>query len=84
MPFIFVVRIKDKRDEFIEYCSKKNIDTGIHWQPGHLFSYLRGCKFEDLSVTEKIGNQIVTIPMYPDLTEFEQGYIIDVINKFNT
>ncbi len=84
LPFIFVIRVKNKRDEFIDYCNKKNIDTGIHWQPGHQFSYLKSCKFKDLSVTEKIGDEIVTIPMYPDLSKKEQNYIIDVINNFKT
>lgn len=83
VPFIFVVRIlNNKRAEFIDYLSKYGVDTGIHWQPGHKFSYFNGCRCGDLSVTNMISNEIVTIPMYPDLTELDMKKIVKTIKSF--
>lgn len=80
-PFIYVVRIPKNRTKFREKLSEHGIDTGIHWQPGHNFSYFSNCKKGDLSVTEKISDQILTLPMYPDLTNDELQTIINSIKK---
>ena len=39
-------------------------------------------KFGDLPVTEKIYNQILSLPMYPPLTKGEMDYIAENIEKF--
>lgn len=83
VPFIFVVRIlEQKRTEFRKYLKENGVDTGIHWQPGHKFSYFSSCKAGDLTITEKISDEIVTIPMYPDLHENQLKSIIHTIQKF--
>lgn len=81
-PFMFVIRIlHNKRQKFIEFLREHGVDTGIHWQPGHKFSCFQHCKKGDLSVTEEIGNQIVTLPMYPDLTRDEMEKVVSVIQE---
>ncbi len=35
-----------------------------------------------LPVTEKIGNEIVTIPIHPNLSELQVKKIIDSVNSF--
>lgn len=83
LPFIFVVRIlNERRDDFRDYMKSQDIDIGVHWRPGHHFSLFKDCRKGDLSVTEKIGNQIATIPMYPDLSFDQQTKIIFAIKSF--
>lgn len=83
LPFIFVVRIlSGRRDDFRDYMKSQGIDIGVHWRPGHQFSLFENCHKGDLSVTETIGNQIATIPMYPDLTVDQQTKIISAIKSF--
>lgn len=83
IPFIFVVRISnEKRAEFREHLFLKCIDTGIHWQPGHTFSYFSSCLSGDLSVTNMIAREIVTIPMYPGLTDAQLVTVVDTIKSF--
>jgi dTDP-4-amino-4,6-dideoxygalactose transaminase len=81
-PFIFVVRIKKERKDFIAHCKKNGIDTGIHWQPGHLFSFFKNCHTHNLDVTNNIAKEIVTLPMYPCLTEEQINLIVNVVNSF--
>jgi len=83
VPFIYVIRILNgKRAKFREFMKDNGIDTGIHWQPGHMFSYFSKCRKGDLSVTEKIGQEIVTLPLFPELTEEERIKIVSKVKEF--
>ena len=81
----FSIRCK-KRDDLKEYLSKNGIPTAIHYpKPLHLqecFSYL-GYKKGDFPVSEKIANEILSLPMNPYLDNEEIKFICDVINSFN-
>ncbi len=79
LPHIFVVKA-NKRDELREYLINNNIECGIHYKPNHL---LTKYKIDyALVVTERIYNQIITLPCHYDLTNEEQSYIIDKIKDF--
>lgn len=83
IPFIFVVRIlNEKRDDFRQFLLQNGVDTGIHWQPGHKFSFFNNCKKSDLKITDQISTEIVTLPMFPDLSESNLNKIIEVIKKY--
>lgn len=83
LPFIFVVRVlNNKRDAFRKALREQGVDTGIHWQPGHAFSLFKNVKKGDLSVTDKISKEIVTLPMYPDLSHDETQKVVRVIKDF--
>ena len=81
----YVVMIKDRRDEFMEYLAKNNITTIIHYPiPPHLseaYDYL-GLKDGVLPITEYYAKTVLSIPMYNGMTTEEQDYVIDAINKF--
>ena len=36
-----------------------------------------------LPMTEKISQQVLTLPMYPNMTNEEKNYLIDSIDEFN-
>ena len=80
----FVIR-SEHRDALAQYLSEHQIGTLIHYPvPPHLseaYSYL-GYKKGDLPITEKIADTVLSIPMYTGLTEEEQVYVIDALNKF--
>jgi dTDP-4-amino-4,6-dideoxygalactose transaminase len=84
-PFIYVVRVQNgKRQDFINYMKTHGVDTGIHWQPGHKFSFLKNEGAGPLVITDKISEEIVTLPTYPDLTDEELFKVISVIKSFFT
>ncbi len=79
---LYVVKTP-KRDQLKEYLEKNNIKTEIHYPtPAHLqpgypeFHYLKGT----LSVTEKQAKEILSIPIYPELTQEEIETVISKIN----
>ncbi|MCL4385577.1 MAG: DegT/DnrJ/EryC1/StrS family aminotransferase [Actinobacteria bacterium] len=82
---LFVARCKEERSKLIGYLLKEGISVLIHYPiPIHLqpaYSFL-SYKAGDLPVTEKISQEILSIPIYPELEDKEIDYIIDKINKF--
>ncbi len=82
-PFIYVVRVSNgKRQDFINHMKSHGVDTGIHWQPGHKFSFLKNERSGSLIITDKIGEEIVTLPTYPDLTDEELSKVANTIRSF--
>ncbi|MEA2473003.1 MAG: hypothetical protein QOE06_918 [Thermoleophilaceae bacterium] len=65
VPFLYYVRVPAQlRDGLRSHLSELGIDTGIHWQPGHAFTLLRDCRRGDLSVTDRVGTEIVSLPLH--------------------
>jgi len=79
----FSIRIKN-REKIRKYLQEKGIPTAIHYPvPLHLqecFSYL-GYKKGDLPVSEKVAEEILSLPMNPYLTEEEIEYIAENLIK---
>ncbi|NDF48338.1 MAG: DegT/DnrJ/EryC1/StrS family aminotransferase, partial [Nitrosopumilaceae archaeon] len=68
------------RKQFRKKLSEIGIETGIHYKPVHKMSmYKTSVK---LPITEKISQQIVTLPTHPNLTEEDLTKIIESVNKF--
>lgn len=62
----------------------QNIFAQIHYIPCHLMPYYRefGWKEGDMPKAEKYYKHCISLPMYPTLTEDEQGFVIQVILDF--
>ena len=61
---------------------KNGINLGIHYKlPVHKQAILNNYKF-NLPTTERISNEIVSLPIYIDLNEKLQNKVIRLINSF--
>ena len=83
VPHIFVLRVKKiNRDLVRERLKNLGIHTGIHYKPNHLLKYFDSGKKFLLPITEKIYNEIITLPLHPDLTFDDVEYISHELKKF--
>lgn len=83
VPFIYYLRIKkNMRDVFMEYLRKCEIDTGIHWQPGNKFSLFKKIKNLHLIETNKVADEIVTLPLHSNMKAKEQNEVVNTVNNF--
>ena len=83
VPFLYYIRVpSDVRDKFKSFLYDNGIDTGIHWQPGHWFSLLKEAKRGDLSVTDKIGNEILSLPLHSNMRQEDLDKIVQYIKLF--
>jgi dTDP-4-amino-4,6-dideoxygalactose transaminase len=82
VPHIFPVRVKDvRRDALKDFLQGKGIETGIHYYPVHRLTFFlkKGARFP---VTEKVYNEVLSLPLHPALTRAEQGRVISAIQEF--
>ena len=71
----------ENRKQFRKKLANEGIETGTHYKPVHHMSYYKNKK--PLPITEKISNEIVTIPIHPNLTDKQLSKIVHFINKFS-
>jgi dTDP-4-amino-4,6-dideoxygalactose transaminase len=80
----FVVKT-NKRDELASYLKDRGISTIIHYPvPPHLqeaYGYL-GYERGAFPITERLANQVLSLPLYNGMTKEEQDYVIEAINSF--
>jgi len=83
VPFIYYLRVPEEiRDDFRIYLGERGVDTGVHWQPGHHFKLLEHCRRSDLSVSDKAGNEIVTLPLHSDMALEHMEAVVDAVKDF--
>jgi perosamine synthetase len=84
---MYTIRVKEgeeKRDALSTYLAKQGIMTKVYFHPVHESRFYKnklGYKC-DLSITESLSQQVLTLPMYPTLTENEIDFITDQVATF--
>ncbi|MFH1982564.1 MAG: DegT/DnrJ/EryC1/StrS aminotransferase family protein [Pseudomonadota bacterium] len=83
VPFMYIVKVFDgRRQEFISLLKERGVDTGIHYIPNHVHPYFSDFLRGTLPVTDEIGEQIVTLPLYYDMTTDDVRRVIDAVCEF--
>lgn len=80
----YAVRVP-KRDEVVEQMQANKIAVLIHYPiPVHLQEAYQdaGYKPGDLPVSEKIANEILSLPMYPHMTRDDIDRVCDTLKRF--
>jgi dTDP-4-amino-4,6-dideoxygalactose transaminase len=80
---LYVVRIPD-RQEMQGILKAAGIGTGIHYPvPLHLQQAYRslGYRSGDFSITEKVAPEILSLPMYPQLTGSQQDQAVQALKE---
>ena len=82
-PFIYTIRILDnKREKLIQHLKNIGIDVGIHFIPVHKHKFFINSKHGDMTVTEKVVDQIVTLPLHSHMKKEYVKRVIDGITSF--
>lgn len=72
------------RDELNLYLRDKGVATGVHYMPIHLHPYYRKHNYEaNVPVAEQVWQNLLTLPLYPDLTDDEVALVIDAIKSYS-
>jgi dTDP-4-amino-4,6-dideoxygalactose transaminase len=82
VPHIFPIRaLNRKRDMLRQFLMDKGVECGIHYKPNHLLSFY-GAKKGMLPVTERMYDELISLPLHPGLSDAEADYVIENINEF--
>jgi perosamine synthetase len=91
---LFPIRLKlDQcgvdRAEVISEMKKAGIGASVHWMPLHLHPYYRqqlGCEPSDHPCAAAVYPELITLPLYPDLTAEDVEYVCrtlkDIFTRF--
>lgn len=81
----YVIRVLGNRAALMEHLRNHGVGSKIYYPiPLHLqkcFDYL-GYKAGDFPEAEAAANETFALPCYPELTEEQQVYVVDVIKRF--
>ena len=74
----------DLRPAFIEHLTAHGVQAVFHYQSLHIspMGLAHGGRAGTCPVTERISDELVRLPLYNDLTEQDQGTVIDVVRSF--
>jgi len=82
--YYLILNSLETRTRFIEFMKKKDIMCVFHYVPLH--SSPAGKKYGrssgKLTITDDLSNRLVRLPLFYDLTNVEQEYIIESVHQF--
>lgn len=83
-PFLYYIRVPaEHRDSLREYMKEvKGVDTGIHWRPGHHFTLWKSCRRSDVSVTDRIAMEILSLPLHSKMSHETLDEVIAAIASY--
>jgi perosamine synthetase len=84
---MYTVRVKgavEERDKLANHLGDKGISAKVYFYPVHSTRFYKNvlryrCK---LPVTDRVSQQVLSLPIYPSMTTQEIGYIIETVNSF--
>ena len=82
---LFSIILKDKkiRNGLMNFLTSKKIMSKIFFSPIHTSKFFKDIfPNQNLPVTQKVSDTILSLPMYPDLTHSEMDFMIESIHEF--
>lgn len=83
-PMIDIDKVNFSRDDFMAKMAEKNIGTAYHYQALHLFTCygeLTGLKKGDLPNAEYVSDRIVSLPLFPAMTDDDVTDVIEAVKE---
>jgi len=89
---LYVIQLKQEklsitRDEFISQMAQSGIGTSVHFIPLHLQPYWRdryGYSPDDFPVSNKVYPTVVSLPIYPKMTDEDVARVINAVKTILT
>jgi perosamine synthetase len=86
---LFPVRIRLEklaidRNSFIAELKEAGVGCSVHWRPLHLHPYYAetfGWRAEDLPAASAVWERIVSLPLFPAMTDAEHEHVVAVVQR---
>ncbi len=81
----FVISVNQQRDELRQYLQAAEIGTEIYYPiPMHLQECFSNLKYKqgDFPVAEHAAQHTLALPIYPELTDDHQSYVVEKVKQF--
>lgn len=80
--WIFGVRCEE-RDKLILHLKQRAIATSVHYMPLPMHPLFKDCNAHT-PVADRVWTTMITLPLFPDLTDAEVDYVVDALLAFET
>ena len=79
----YVIRVV-QRDNLVQFLKKMGVETSVSWSiPLHLQEGLNlGYYKNKLPITERISIEVISLPIFPQMTNEQVDYVVDCIREF--
>lgn len=79
---LYIIQVQNRKEVF-EYLRSKGIGVNVHYIPVYYHPYYRTHGYSDVkcTVAEEIYEHIISLPIYPSLTEEEQEFVIRTVKE---
>lgn len=82
-PFIYSLRVLDgRREPLMQHLRERKIATGIHFIPVHEHTYFKSARRTDMTVTDRVVTEVLTVPLHSNMREDFVERVIDGIVSF--
>tara|TARA_R110000765_G_scaffold143852_4_gene245608 strand:- start:3346 stop:4491 length:1146 start_codon:yes stop_codon:yes gene_type:complete len=80
---LFVIEVEDRKGLY-DFLRLHNIYAQIHYIPVHTMPYYKSIGYIEagLKESEDYYSKCISLPMYPNLTEKEQDFVIEKVNSY--
>ena len=82
----YTIRVSNgRRDELRDFLKEQGIGTFVYYPlPLHLQECFKGLGYKegDLPQSELASQEVLSLPVFPELAEKEQNYVVDQIRRF--
>jgi perosamine synthetase len=84
---LYVIRVhRNDRDRFIQHMIGNGVSAGVHYKPLTHYTDNAGLPLfgsqSELPVTEHVWQTLVTLPLYPAMTQSETEQVIETVRSF--
>jgi dTDP-4-amino-4,6-dideoxygalactose transaminase len=81
--FHIVLPERVNRAVFMQQMLDVKIGLGYHYRPIHLFTMYRARGFKEgmFPIAERIGSQIVTLPLFPAMTKADVERVVSAVKS---
>lgn len=81
---LYIIKVNKNRDIIFKELKKEKLGVNVHYMPIYLHPYYQKLGYEKnlCPIAEKIYENIITLPLYPNMTDDDVKYVIDIVSKY--
>jgi len=80
--FCYILRVENGRDELMNFLKTKGVGSGVHYIPNHIQPVFKKFSPDALPITDKMAEQIITLPLYYDMTDSDVELVLNSVKEF--
>jgi len=78
----YFIKVDSKlRNKLIDYLNTRGISANVHYLPNHFYKMFADFSHQ-VPITNQVWQEIVLLPIFPDLSLKDQTFIIKTLKKF--